>query len=390
MRRNRFIEDVESFEELFGEGDGDALAELFESGRDRVAQLSMPAEHTPGAGAVLKAGAVGPRVDGTAGIAKIAIVAPAAFSPTASTNASANTITARFKTRGHTVSLDQAPGAPFAASTVHPSGAYQLAGTDDERWKATKWGMFDPATKAMICVRGGYGVMRLLWQMYMFVNYDSSQTWKTPKRIVGYSDVTALLLASYSLMRWASVHGPMLVDSGKGNETLDSLIDVLTKAPKDFYPGNLVSNTLTVAGKIPDQRVRGVLLGGNLTLVEAMYGSVFLPSLKGAILFLEETNEPEYRVDRMLEALTLRGIMEDIRGVVLGSFTDLSAKRTAELIVASWSLPASPSGGGRRPMPCAYGLKSGHMTPNLALWIGLEHELVIKDKGTKAELYLVP
>jgi muramoyltetrapeptide carboxypeptidase len=390
VRRGRFTEDVESFQELFCEGDGDALDEMFEGDGDSAAQLSVLAEHTPGAGTVLKAGAVGPRVDGTASVAKIAIVAPAAFSPKASTDASAKTITTRFKTRGHTVSLDQAPGAPFAASTVHPSGAYQLAGTDDERWKATKWGMFDPATTAMICVRGGYGVMRLLWQMYMFVNYDPSQAWKTPKRIVGYSDMTALLLASYSLMRWASVHGPMLVDSGKGNETLDSLVDVLTKAPKDFYPGNLVSNTLTVAGKIPDQRVRGVLLGGNLSLVEAMYGSVFFPSLKGAILFLEETNEPEYRVDRMLEALTLRGLMEDIRGVVLGNFTNLSAKRTAELIVASWSLPGSASGSGRRPMPCAYGLKSGHTTPNLALWIGLDHELVIKDKGTKAELYLVP
>ena len=388
--RRAFFDDVESFEELFGEGDGDAVDEMFEGDVDTASQLSVPAEHTPGSGADLKAGSVGPRVDGTVNAAKIAIVAPASFSPTASTDGSAKTITARFKARGHTVSLDQAPGAPFAASTVHPSGAYQLAGTDDERWKATKWGMFDPATKAMICVRGGYGIMRLLWRMYMFVNYDPSQAWKTSKRIVGYSDATALLLASYSLMRWASVHGPMLVDSGKGNETLDSLVDALTKDPKDLYPGKLVSNTLKVAGTVPDQRVRGVLLGGNLSLVEAMYGSVFLPSLKGAILFLEETKEPEYRVDRMLEALTLRGINEDIRGVVLGNFTDLSAQRTAELIAASWSLPASRSGGGRRPMPCAYGLKSGHMTPNLALWIGLEHELVIKDKGTKAELYLVP
>jgi muramoyltetrapeptide carboxypeptidase len=390
VKRGMFFEDAESFEELFGEGVVNALDEMLEGDVDRAAQLSVPAEHTPGGGAVLKAGTVGPRVDGTTSVAKIAIVAPAAFSPTASTDGSAKTIKARFKTRGHTVSLDQAPGAPFAASTVHPSGAYRLAGTDANRWAAIKWGMFDPATTAMICVRGGYGVMRLLWRMYMFVNYDPAQAWKTPKRIVGYSDATALLLASYSLMRWASVHGPMLVDSGKGNETLDSLIDVLTKHPKDLYPGNLVSNTLTVAGKIPDQRVKGVLLGGNLSLVEAMYGSVFLPSLKGAILLLEETNEPEYRVDRLLEALTLRGINEDIRGVVLGNFTDLSAKRTAELIVSSWSLPASRSGGGRRPMPCAYGLKSGHMTPNLALWIGLEHELVIKDKGTKAELYLVP
>ena len=394
--RGGLIKGVESFAELFGEGDREpraddsVLEEMFEGDGDSAAQLSALAEHTPGAGAVLKAGTVGPRVDGTTSTAKIAIVAPAAFSPKASTDASAKTITARFKTRGHTVSLDRAPGAPFAASTVHPSGTYQLAGTDDERWKATKWGMFDPATTAMICERGGYGVMRLLWQMYMFVNYDPSQAWKTARRIVGYSDVTALLLASYSLMRWATVHGAMLVDSGKGNETLDSLVDVLTKDPKDFYPGNLVSNTLTVSGKIPDQRVRGVLLGGNLSLVEAMYGSAFLPSLKGAILFLEETKEPEYRVDRMLEGLALRGIMEDIRGVVLGHFTHLSDKETAELIVASWSLPASRSGGGRRPMPCAYGLKSGHGTPNLALWIGLEHELVIKDKGTKGELHLVP
>jgi muramoyltetrapeptide carboxypeptidase len=381
-KQGMVFEDAESFEEFFGDSVGETVDEVFEG--------SAPAEHLPGGGPVLKAGTVGPAVDGTAAVASIAIVAPAAFSPKASTDASAKTIKAHFKTRGHTVSLDQAPGAPFAASTVHPSGAYQLAGTDTERWAATKWGMFDPATKAMICIRGGYGVMRLLWQMYMFVNYDPAQAWKTPKRIVGYSDVTALLLASYSLMKWASVHGPMLVDSGKGSETLDSLVNVLTKAPKDFYPKNLVSDALTVSGKVPDQRLKGVLLGGNLSLVEAMYGSAFLPSLNGAILFLEETNEPEYRVDRMLEALALRGINEEIRGVVLGNFTDLSAQRSAELIVSSWSLPASPSGGGRRPMPCAYGLKSGHMTPNLALWIGLEHELVIKDKGTKAELYLVP
>jgi len=387
MSRGKHIGDrrgeVESFEALFGEADATSMAvegfdEFFTPGARFGRQEPLATEDqglvehasTP---TVLVAGKVGPKLDGTKDTAQVAIVSPAAHKDKADIDKQRKKVTARFKARGHEVSLVHAPGAPFKSRLVKKE--YALAGTDDERWEATRWGLFDPSTSAMICVRGGYGVTRMKGPASVW--WPIFNSGKLPKRVVGYSDVTALLLALYSKLGWASIHGPMLGDADKGDETLDSLVDVLTKDPKNLYTNHMVADGLDVVGDAASasMTVTGVLLGGNLSLVEALYGTTYLPSLQGAILFLEETEEREYKIDRMLQALSLRSGSQ-VAAIVLGTFSKASAKETAELAAEKWSVPI------------VHGLKSGHSTPNRALWIGLEYRLEL-DKG-KAKLFLVP
>jgi muramoyltetrapeptide carboxypeptidase len=352
-------EDARDFEALFESDEDsslDVFAELFED--------DTFVEHAPGAAPTVSVGRVGPAVDGTVNPAHVAIVWPASAG---GAPVGANTLRAGFTAKGHTVVLDQAPGAPFPAKKI--STVYDLAGTDAQRLTATTWGLFDPATQAMVGGRGGYGVMRILPQLAAHIQRNPGLR-DRPKRIAGYSDITALLLACHSLLGWASLHGSVLVDNAA---SLNALVDALVKEPRDLYRLGVVAR-LTPVGRASTGRVRGVLLGGNLSLVEALYGSPFLPSLEGAILFLEDVNEPEYKIDRMLHALKLRGILDEIVAVVLGYFTDMNAARTAALIAESWGIP------------CAHGLQSGHQSPNKPLWIGLEYELhFITDHAT---LYL--
>jgi muramoyltetrapeptide carboxypeptidase len=352
-------EDARDFEALFEGDEGsslDVFAELFED--------ETFVEHTPGAAPAVTVGRVGPPVDGTVNPAPVAIVWPAAAGA-----ADGGVIRLRraFKDKEHTVRLEQAPGAPFPAKKI--STVYDLAGTDAQRLAATTWGLFDPGTQAMVGGRGGYGVMRILPQLAAHIQRNPGLR-DRPKRIAGYSDLTALLLACHSLLGWASIHGSVLVDDAV---SLSALADALVKDPRDLYRLGVVARLIPV-GRASTGRVRGVLLGGNLSLVEALYGSPFLPSLEGAILFLEDLNEEEYEIDRMLHALKLRGILDEIVGVVLGYFTKMNAADTAALIAESWGIP------------CAHGLQSGHRSPNRPLWIGLEYELhFITDHAT---LYL--
>jgi muramoyltetrapeptide carboxypeptidase len=111
-------------------------------------------------------------------------------------------------------------------------------------------------------------------------------------------------------------------------------------------------------------RARGVLLGGNLTLVDALYRSAWMPTLRGALLLLEDVGEALYRLDRMLTSLEGRGAAQEVEGVVLGSFTDcggLTQEEAADEVVqmlSGWGVPVYR------------GLAVGHMHPQRSCWLG--------------------
>ncbi|MEO8077435.1 MAG: hypothetical protein ABI818_13985 [Acidobacteriota bacterium] len=159
------------------------------------------------------------------------------------------------------------------------------------------------------------------------------------------------------------------------------LVDILTRTPANLYPNNLVQANMTLVGARPVNPVRGVLLGGNLSLVGALYGSPFLPSLQGALLFVEETREEGRKIDRMIEGLKQRGAAAQVRGVVVGHCSDIGPRAVATLFERSWHVP------------CVFELAAGHRVPpdntNLALWIGLEYELRFTAPRT-ATLFLRP
>jgi muramoyltetrapeptide carboxypeptidase len=359
------------------------------SGRPRdqaLLRTPAPTEHQTTGAPVLQAGNVGPAVNGTQNTARLALVSPSGAldgaNDLAQINALTGSFTNRFNSAGHQVAFDLAPGEP---SPPHVAGAYRLAGTDAQRWASLRWGLFDPATSAAIAIRGGHGATRLLDELAAHVNVQQARRWPLipplrvlfpPKRVAGFSDFTAVLLAVHSLLGWASIHGPMLSSPGNA-ASQTSLIAAITTAPANLYPNNRVDANLRLVGPAPANPIRGVLLGGNLALVDALYGSPFFPSLQGALLFVEETNEEGRKIDRMIEGLKHRGAAGQVRAVVVGRTTNIDSDAVATLFHESWRVP------------CVSGLASGHGNPNHALWVGLEYELQFPQAG-RASLFLRP
>jgi muramoyltetrapeptide carboxypeptidase len=225
-----------------------------------------------------------------------------------------------------------------------------LAGRDEERLDDLHAMFEDPETKGIICARGGYGSMRLLDRIRFDLITES------PKILVGYSDITALLLAVTKMTGLVTFHGSMVKDltlrDGKNWEMLRGLL-----TGSEAWTVPLDGVVLRVRG-----RAKGVLLGGNLSLICHLVGTPFLPSLDGCILFLEDKGEPLYRVDRMMTHLRLSGHLQGIAGLIAGDFGgcgdpgaigDLLEAATEDLGI-----------------PVATGLPSGHGTENRPLPLG--------------------
>ena len=212
------------------------------------------------------------------------------------------------------------------------SPAY-LAGTD--RWRAAQLRDALEGADVVWCARGGYGTMRVLEALD---GMDAPWPW-----LVGYSDITALHLAC-AARGGRSLHGPMIASLGKHDTPGDSTLAYALQALRGD-PAPLQAKASGDVGAL-----RGPLLGGNLSLVEALYRTRWLPSLRGALLCIEDVGEPLYRIDRMLEALRLRGASSEVAGVVLGQFTAITTRagetlnpeesqaRVVELL-RRWSVP---------------------------------------------------
>ena len=230
-----------------------------------------------------------------------------------------------------------------------------LAGEDEVRLEDLQ-GMFrNPDIKAVFCARGGYGTTRLIDN----VDYDLIR--QNPKILVGYSDITALLLAIHKKTGLITFHGPVvreLASRHQGN--YDNLIRLLSSD----QPLKL---SLAKGDALSPGRATGPLMGGNLSLICHLIGTPFLPSLDGCILFVEDRGEPLYRIDRMLTHLKLSGQLRGLSGLVAGEFEecgDLSAVNDLLTDVLS-----------DLDIPIATGLEVGHGHKNLALPLGLPAEL---------------
>ncbi len=191
-----------------------------------------------------------------------------------------------------------------------------LAGTDEERAEDLNAMFAHPDVRAVFCSRGGYGTPRLLDKI------DYAAVKKHPKILLGYSDITCLQLALYAKTGLISYSGPMVaVEMGKG-------IHPLTE--KHFWP--LLTSTRRMAMKarvaeFKPQRIHpgaaeGRLLGGCLSLIAPLLGTVYQPDFRGAILVLEDIGEEVYNIDRYLVQLKYAGILKQIKGLVFGQFLD--------------------------------------------------------------------
>ncbi|MBF8297110.1 MAG: ldcA, partial [Bacteroidetes bacterium] len=191
-----------------------------------------------------------------------------------------------------------------------------LAGTDEHRVEDFNEMLRDRAVKAIIAIRGGYGTPRLLH----LVDYAAVR--RSPKIIVGYSDITALQLALYRKTGLVTFSGPMV-----GVEMWDN-IDPYTEdhfwrlVTSSARAGDLENPDGDLVSGYNPGKARGVLLGGNISLLMSLLATPYAPSLRSVILALEDVDEAPHRVDRMFTQLFLSGILRGISGLILGKFTD--------------------------------------------------------------------
>jgi muramoyltetrapeptide carboxypeptidase len=189
-----------------------------------------------------------------------------------------------------------------------------LAGTDQERADELHALLTDPDIKALMCSRGGYGAMRILDLL------DYQEIKRNPKLVMGFSDITALLLALWKKIGLMTFHGPMVTTLPRSNLFTKSSVQAVLKG---HYQIEL---PLDKRKAVIARSTEGVLIGGNLTLITHLIGTHYEPVWDRAILFLEDCGEEPYRLDRMFQHLRLRGCFSEIAAIILGRFSRSDGK----------------------------------------------------------------
>jgi muramoyltetrapeptide carboxypeptidase len=246
-----------------------------------------------------------------------------------------------------------------------------LAGTDAERLADLVDAFTDPAVKAIICLRGGYGTARLLPQL----DYPSIRG--NAKVLIGYSDITTLHCALLVRAGLVSFHGPMLNSEIAGDSppfALESLLRTVMKAEPagSIRRGYGGPAPLIVHGGI----AVGELVGGNLSVLCTTLGTGFQPDFHGKILFLEDLGERPYRFDRMLTHLLNAGLLQQVAGIAVGINKDCSdpkAGDTGEYRQSLDDVLRERLGG--LGVPVVAGLPFGHVPFNATLPIGVRATL---------------
>ncbi|MBR6730976.1 MAG: LD-carboxypeptidase [Alphaproteobacteria bacterium] len=187
-----------------------------------------------------------------------------------------------------------------------------LAGDDQSRAQDLNKALTDKETDIVVALRGGYGSPRILDML------DYQAIKKSNKKLFGFSDITALQLALYKKSGLISYSGFNADCAVKGVDPL--LKETFLKAVNDEPLS--VENLVTVQKGV----AKGKVLGGTLTMLVSLMGTNYMPSLKGALLVVEEVHESPYRIDRMLNQLRLGGHLDKLAGVILSECADCTAK----------------------------------------------------------------
>ena len=187
-----------------------------------------------------------------------------------------------------------------------------LAGTDQERLEDLHQMFADPQVKAIICLRGGYGALRLVEQL------DYQLIRENPKVFLGFSDITALHIAISQQTGLITFHGPVInkLIRGLTSFTKESMLKTITQSK----PFGVLTNPPNGPNpfSIAPGKGSGQLVGGNLSLICATMGTPYELDTRGKILFLEEVGEEPYRIDRMLTQLELAGKFAEVKGIIFG------------------------------------------------------------------------
>ncbi len=242
---------------------------------------------------------------------------------------------------------------------IYP-GVYErdgyLAGSDKTRLADLHAAFADPDIDAIFCLRGGYGTPRLLDSL------DFGLLRANPKPFVGYSDITALHLAINRYAGFVTFHGPMLNADLLGDKQPPTESSLFSLLRGQLGAGSELAHPVAFPLTTLEPGIaRGRLQGGNLSMIAAVMGTPFEIDAQGIILFIEDVNEPIYRIDRLLTHLRLAGKLAQVAGVLVGDVAGVDSMALERLLKQTFA----PLG-----VPVLSGWRSGHCDPNLTLPLG--------------------
>lgn len=236
----------------------------------------------------------------------------------------------------------------------------RYAGTQSERIEGLQKLMDNPNIRAIIAARGGYGAVQVLPYL------DLTEFMKSPKWMVGYSDLTAFH-AMLNNQGVETIHGAM-VNSFADEESVESLRAALF--------GTLDKYTISTNSNCIIGEAEGRLVGGNLSVIYSLGGTLFDLNVKNSILLIEDTNEANYRIDRMLQNLKLSGKLDCIKGVIVGEFINNAQGDDAplnEIINGAFESLG---------IPVMYGVNIGHDTENLSAYLGRNVKITVDSNAS--------
>ncbi|MFI5158409.1 MAG: LD-carboxypeptidase [Sphingobacteriales bacterium] len=259
------------------------------------------------------------------------------------------------------VTLLQSWGLEVVLGNTLTLSFHQFAGDDDQRAQDLQRFIDDGSIKAIIAARGGYGTMRIIDKV------DFNSLYLNPKWLVGFSDITVLHTHLYNNFNIQSIHGQMPVNIPDASaKSLESLRKALF-GEEISYEFN--SHPLNRNGN-----AEGTLIGGNLSLLVAITGSISDVNYFNKILFIEDVGEYLYAIDRMIRMLDRAGKLKNLAGLIIGGFTeikdnDIPFGQTVEQIVMVVVE--------KYDYPVCFGFPAGHVPDNRALVLGKVAQLSV-------------
>ena len=255
---------------------------------------------------------------------------------------------------------------PVIGKSVGKVEAGKYAGTAEDRAKDFEEALKDTSIKAILCNRGGYGTIQLVDLI------DPKLVKKNPKWVIGYSDVTTLH-AMQTKAGVMSIHGTMSSSMAKseGKDINSTLLRDLLKGEVPTY--KVPKNKYNQKGK-----AEGILVGGNMATFVPLIGASDIDVFRndGIILFMEEIGENLRNIDRMFNSIQLHGVMENVKGVILGEFVDSGTDLDFESTEAMLSQYLKQYN-----IPVMCGFPAGHDDINVPIVMGAKVKMEVTDKG---------
>lgn len=229
-----------------------------------------------------------------------------------------------------------------------------MSGTDEMRLEALSEFFLDDSINAILAVRGGYGALRIIER----IDYELIKS--HPKIFIGYSDMTALSLMFYKKAGLLTFNGPMVYSDF--SEVPDSFSE---RCFFETVGQNLKRIPLLNTSVVyKPGSAQGVLWGGNLTTIASLAGLDFVPDEK-FILFIEDVNEPVYKIDRCLtQLMNIEKFNENLAGILLGDFSGLDSQIYFDSLFVNF----------KKNIPIKSGLKVGHIPQKMTIPVGISAE----------------